>query len=38
MGLGLSIVEAIVKIHDGEVEAQSKPGSGTTITVRLPTG
>ncbi|MDR1159177.1 MAG: HAMP domain-containing protein [Syntrophomonadaceae bacterium] len=36
MGLGLSIAETIVKMHDGEVESQSELGLGTTITVRLP--
>ncbi|MDR1293106.1 MAG: HAMP domain-containing protein [Clostridiales Family XIII bacterium] len=38
MGLGLSIVDNIVKIHDGELEAQSEPGFGTTIAVRLAAG
>lgn len=35
-GLGLSIVEAVVRAHRGEVRVQSVPGSGTTVTVRLP--
>ncbi|GLW07909.1 sensor protein CutS [Microtetraspora sp. NBRC 13810] len=35
-GLGLSIVRAIVKAHEGSVEAAARPGGGLTITVRLP--
>lgn len=35
-GLGLSIVEAIVRRHRGEVTVQSLLGQGTTFTVRLP--
>jgi two-component system OmpR family sensor kinase len=34
-GLGLSLVQAIVAAHGGEVELDSRPGD-TTITVRLP--
>jgi PAS domain S-box-containing protein len=37
-GLGLTVVEKFVKIHDGTVEIASKPGQGTTVTVRLPLG
>jgi two-component system, OmpR family, sensor kinase len=37
-GLGLSIVWAIVAAHGGTVRAESAPGEGMTVTVRLPTG
>jgi signal transduction histidine kinase len=36
LGLGLSLVRAIVEAHDGMVEVQSEPGKGSTFTVRLP--
>ena len=36
VGLGLSIVQAIVAAHDGTVDLRSAPGEGTTVTVRLP--
>ena len=35
-GLGLVIVEHIVRAHGGQVSAESAPGEGTTIRVRLP--
>ena len=35
-GIGLSMVYRIVQMHDGEVEVQSTPGSGTTFRVLLP--
>jgi two-component system OmpR family sensor kinase len=35
-GLGLSIVLAIVAAHGGTVSAESAPGEGMTVTVRLP--
>lgn len=35
-GLGLSLVNRIVREHEGLLELESKPGQGTTITVYLP--
>jgi two-component system OmpR family sensor kinase len=35
-GLGLSIVSAIVAAHGGTVTAESAPGEGVTLTVRIP--
>jgi signal transduction histidine kinase len=36
-GLGLSIVQFIVEAHKGSVDVDSRPGEGSTFTVRLPT-
>ena len=37
-GLGLSIVQALVTEHGGQVTFDSDPAAGSTVTVRLPAG
>jgi len=37
-GIGLSLVEELVKLHGGGIAAQSDLGQGTTMTVRIPRG
>jgi two-component system sensor histidine kinase FlrB len=36
VGLGLAIVEDVVRQHDGTVKLTSTPGEGSTFTLRLP--
>jgi two-component system OmpR family sensor kinase len=35
-GLGLAIVESLVRAHDGRVELRTAPGAGATFRVLLP--
>lgn len=35
-GLGLSIVQWIIQIHNGAISVESEPGKGSTFIVRLP--
>ncbi len=36
LGLGLSLVKAVVAAHKGRVDASSRPGEGSTFTLTLP--
>lgn len=37
-GLGLAITRQIVQEHDGEIQIESQPGVGTSVTLFLPSG
>jgi PAS domain S-box-containing protein len=37
-GIGLALVDELVRLHGGAVFVQSEPGSGTTFTVQIPFG
>jgi len=36
LGIGLSLVQEIVKLHQGDIQIESELGKGSTFTVRLP--
>jgi signal transduction histidine kinase len=36
VGIGLSVVQAIIAAHHGTVTAESEPGQGSTFTITLP--
>lgn len=36
LGIGLSLVDAFVSLHDGMLEVDSKPGEGASFIVRFP--
>ena len=35
-GIGLAVADEIITLHGGSLEAESKPGVGTRITIVLP--
>ncbi|HEY9622726.1 MAG TPA: ATP-binding protein [Crinalium sp.] len=37
-GIGLSLVQELVKLHSGKIHVSSTPGVGTCFTIAIPTG
>jgi signal transduction histidine kinase len=35
-GIGLPFAKAILELHGGQLEIESAPGKGTTVTITLP--
>jgi signal transduction histidine kinase len=35
-GLGLAIARKLVELHGGELQIESEPGIGATVTIKLP--
>ena len=36
LGLGLALVQRVASLHEGDIDVQTEPGKGTTITLTLP--
>lgn len=37
-GMGLTVASGAIRRHEGQLDIETKPGFGTTVTVRLPLG
>ena len=37
-GIGLALVQELVKLHGGTIDVASRPGAGTTFKISIPTG